>query len=163
MWESWVKKEDKKCAQLSTNIMNANNQSFLPWFYSFLWQSIRKWGEFVLQLKSPHHLELSQFASMHNFWLQIVFGFNTLPLHSRHVWTRKFCEKNSTHNLELFVSQCSVSETKSLRNLAQSWPRCELDVIMLSQIGSGIRGAEYSEYTELKKASIAWQPTNRWQ
>jgi len=63
--------------------------------------------------------------------------------------------KISTHNLELFVSHFFVSETNSDRKLEQSWLRSELDVIILSQIGSGIRGAEYSEYTELKNASIA--------
>jgi len=51
----------------------------------------------------------------------------------------------STHNLELFVSHFFVSEMKSSRNLAHSWVRSELQVIMLSQIGSGIRGAEYNE------------------
>jgi len=63
----------------------------------------------------------------------------------------------STHNLELLVSHFFVSEMKSSRNLLQSWLRCELHVIILSQIGSGIRGAEYSEYTELKNASISWK------
>jgi len=66
-----------------------------------------------------------------------------------------------THNLELFVSQFFVSEMKSLRNLTLSWVRSELQVIILSQIGSGIRGTEYNEYTELKNVSIAYKQTSQ--